>query len=143
MDEILVRYCHFIAIIVLAGTLVAQHMLLVGQVNPVQLKKIVRIDRVYGISAVVVLVAGLLLWFKVGKPAEFYSGNWLFHIKVSLFVIMGVLSIFPTIFIIKASRSKEASITVPKSIINLIRAELSCLVLIPLFAVIMAKGHGL
>ena len=143
MDEILVRYCHFIGIIVLAGTLVAEHMLLVGQVSAAQMKKIARIDMVYGISALTVLTAGLFLWFSVGKPATFYSENNLFHLKVGLFVVMGLLSIYPTMYINKANRSGDELITIPKKIVNIVRIELSCLVLIPLLAVFMARGYGL
>lgn len=142
MDEIFVRYLHFIGIIVLAGTLVAEHMLLTGQVSLTQMKKIARIDMAYGVSSLVVLGAGLSLWFLFGKPSEFYTANGVFHGKVTLFVLMGLLSIFPTLFINKASRSKEPLITVPKRVINIIRAELACLVLIPLLAVFMAKGFG-
>jgi putative membrane protein len=130
-------------IIVLAGTLVAEHMLLLGQVTNQQMQKLARIDRVYGISAVVVLLAGLSLWFWVGKPQEFYSKNGIFHAKITLFVIMGLLSIYPTLFINKASRSEENFITIPKRVINIVRAELACLVLIPLMAVFMARGYGL
>ncbi|MCF2946859.1 DUF2214 family protein [Paraglaciecola aquimarina] len=146
MEDILVRYLHFIGIIVLAGTLVAEHMLLVGQVSIEQMKKIARIDMVYGVSALVVLAAGLTLWFWVGKPTEFYTKNGVFHTKVTLFVVMGLLSIYPTVFINKsinkASRPEESLITIPKRVINIIRAELACLVLIPLLAVFMAKGYG-
>lgn len=143
MDEILIRYCHFIGIIVLAGTLVAEHMMLTGQVSQVQMKKIARIDMVYGASSLVVLAAGLSLWFGVGKPSEFYTANGVFHAKVTLFVVMGLLSIYPSKFINKASRYEEPLINVPKRVINIIRVELACLVLIPLLAVFMAKGYGL
>ncbi|MGJ8680818.1 DUF2214 family protein [Paraglaciecola sp.] len=142
MDDVFIRYLHFIGIIVLAGTLVAEHMLLIGQVSNAQMKKLARIDRVYGVSALVVLTAGLTLWFWVGKPAEFYTKNGVFHAKVTLFVIMGLLTIYPTIFINKASRSTEEFITIPKRVINMVRAQLACLVLIPLSAVFMAKGFG-
>lgn len=143
MSDILVRYAHFIGIIILAGTLVSEHMLLTGQVSIAQMKKIARIDMVYGVSALVVLLAGLTLWLGVGKPAEFYTPNPVIHTKITLFVIMALLSIGPSLFIFKASRSSEQYITIPKKVINAIRVELTCLVLMPLMAVFMAKGYGL
>ena len=143
MDDILIRYLHFIGIIILTGTLVSEHMMLTGQVTVTQMKKIARIDMVYGASSIVVLGAGLTLWLAVGKPAAFYTANSLFHGKISLFILMFLLSIYPSLFIFKASRSADSLITIPKKVINLIRAELSCLVLIPLLAVLMAKGYGL
>ncbi|WP_299076964.1 DUF2214 family protein [uncultured Paraglaciecola sp.] len=143
MAEILVRYIHFVGIIVLAGTLVAEHMLLTGQVSLAQMKKIARIDMVYGVSAFVVLIAGLTLWLAVGKPAEFYTSNPVFHTKLTLFVIMALLSIYPSLYIFKASRGKESLMTIPPKVINAIRVELTCLVLIPVLAVFMAKGYGL
>ncbi|MDU0355361.1 DUF2214 family protein [Paraglaciecola aquimarina] len=143
MIEAIVRYFHFLGIIILAGTLVSKHMLLVGQVNVQQMQKLAKIDRVYGTSALIVFLAGLTLWFMVGKPKAFYSANGLFHLKVTLFFVMSILSIYPTIFIVKANRAKQAVTNIPKRVVNTVRAELLCLILIPLTAVFMAKGYGL
>ncbi|WP_340676605.1 DUF2214 family protein [Paraglaciecola sp.] len=143
MLDILVRYTHFLGIIFLSSALFAEHLLLAREMSKQQLKKLVVIDAIFGASALVVLIAGILLWFYVGKPAEFYSKNGLFHLKVTLFVVMALLSIFPTVFILRQRKSQQDVILVPAYIINIVRTELLLLVLIPLLAVFMAQGYGL
>ena len=101
ITEILLRYIHFIALFFWIGALTSEHLLLKPQMSRAAIIRLSRIDAVYGISAVLVVAAGLTLWFGVGKPAEFYSGNWIFHVKVGLAVIVGLLSIYPTVFFTK------------------------------------------
>jgi putative membrane protein len=143
MEDIIVRYVHFVAIIVLSAALVAEHLLLKPVINGEELRKLAIIDLVYGIAALVVLAAGLALWLWVGKPAEFYTNNGIFHAKLTLFVVMGLISIRPTVFFIRNRRAKVQTLVVPRSIVMIIRAELLLLLVLPLLAVLMAQGHGL
>lgn len=141
--ELLCRYAHFLGIIVLASMLVAEHMLLKGQLNSKEIKRLAVIDASYGISALVVFLAGLSLWLWTGKPLDFYSSNIVFHSKLSAFLLMALLSIYPTLFLMKHRKNKTESVAVPKSIVMVLRAELMLLVIIPLLAVLMARGVGL
>lgn len=139
--DLLVRYFHFLAIFVLFSLLTVEHMLLKSRVEAATMKKLAVLDIAFGISALVVLVAGLGLWLWVGKPAGFYSHNWVFHTKVTLFVVVGILSFFPTRFIVK-NRRTTVDVDVPKWIVMLVRVELLLLCIIPLLAVLMANGVG-
>jgi putative membrane protein len=143
MHEVIVRYLHFLGIIVLSATLVSEHLLLSLDNSPYKFKRLAAIDGVFGLSALTVLVAGLLLWFVVGKPSEFYTHNWVFHLKLSLFAVIGCLSVFPTIFFIRNRNRTSEEVVVPKSIVTIIRAELVLLLFIPLCATFMARGYGL
>ncbi len=109
-----------------------------------EIGRLARIDAVYGIAALTLLGAGLTLWLSnIGKPAEFYSRNWIFHTKISLFLLVGILSIYPTVFFIKQRKgAPEESVNVPKSVFTLLRLELTLLVIIPLLAGLMARGVG-
>ena len=142
MTEVLVRYAHFIGIIVLSSMLVGEHMLLKTQITKQDAKRLAVIDAIYGISAIIVFLAGLTLWLWVGKPSTFYTSNPIFHAKLTLFVLMGLLSIYPTVFLLKLRKSTDGVIDVPKKVINVIRMELLILVIIPLLAVLMAHGYG-
>jgi len=139
--ELTARYFHLFGILVLGSLLTAEHLLAKGVLDQDQLKRIRIIDLAYGISGVTVMIAGILLWFRYGMPASFYTMNPLFHAKVTLFFIMAAFSIYPTIFFLKHRDVDQ--IEIPKSIVNCIRAELICLVVIPLLAVMMAAGIGL
>lgn len=142
MTDILIRYFHFLAIFVMFALLTCEHFLLKAQVHNAVFKRLAVIDMAFGISAVVALVCGLGLWFLVGKPAGFYSSNWVFHTKVTLFLLAAGVSVIPTLFILKNRKLDNDIIDVPKSIIMCVRVELLLLCIIPLLAVMMANGVG-
>lgn len=142
--EILVRYVHFIALFVWIGALTSEHLLLKPQMSRAEIARLARIDAVYGLSAVLVVAAGLTLWFGVGKPADFYSSNWIFHTKVGLAVIVGLLSIYPTVFFIKNRKGQQdETIDIPSNVKLLIRVQLAIMIIIPFLATLMAKGIGI
>lgn len=141
--EILVKYLHFLCIFGIVGALVSEHLLLKETMTRAQIKRLARIDGVYGLAALLLLAAGLTLWFGVGKPAEFYSKNYLFHTKVGLFVLIGLLSIVPTVFFLKNQKGDlTEEVKIPTHIKMLVRLELLILFIIPLLASLMAKGIG-
>lgn len=141
MEEALIRYLHFLGIIFLSCTLFAENLLLSKRLEKKLIKKLVIIDAFYGIAAVVTFFAGYMLWFSMGKPKEFYTSNILFQIKVMVFVVIGVLSIIPTIFFLK-NRKAEGDLDVPNYVLVTKRIEISLLPLLPLLAALMARGIG-
>lgn len=109
-----------------------------------ELTRVARVDAVYGIAAMTLLAAGLTLWLGgFGKPAVYYTKNWIFHTKILLFLVIGLLSIKPTIFFIKQRKGDQQElIDIPSSIIMMLRLELTMLVVIPLLAGLMSHGIG-
>ncbi len=142
--EIFLRYVHFISIFTIVGSLTSEHLLLKKELTRGEIRRLSRIDAVYGIAALTLLAAGLSLWLgEIGKPAVYYSKNWIFHTKITLFLTVGLLSIYPTIFFIKNRKGKnEEVVVIPKSIFWLLRMELLLLFIIPLLAGLMARGVG-
>lgn len=143
MEELYVRYFHFLSIIVLASALVGEHLLLSKKMPVNVFKKVIVLDAIYGVSAVTTLVSGLLLWLSFGKPAEFYSSNYIFHIKLTLYVAIALLSIFPTVYFLRNLKTKEHDIILPQYLISIIRLELLLFLPLPLLGVLIAKGIGL
>jgi putative membrane protein len=143
VQEILVRYLHFLGIIILSSSLVAEHLLLSVDTSLNKFRRLAIIDSIYGASALLIFFAGGLLAFVVGKPSAFYTHNWIFKLKVSLFLTIGLLSIYPTIFFIRNRRKLIHEVIVPRGVVMCIRLELVILVCIPLLAALMAKGIGL
>ena len=116
-------------------------------VSKPEINSLVIIDLIYGISAGLVLVTGLLRWFVVDvKGIEFFSKNPLFHIKLTLFVVIIILSIFPTMKFLKwkkQARHDDGYVPNKKEIkqqLIFIRIELLLMAIIPLLAVMIAKG---
>ncbi len=143
--ELILRYFHFISIFAIVGTLVAEHLLLKKEMTRLELGRVARIDGVYGIAALSLLGVGLTLWLgEYGKPAIFYTKNWIFHTKLALFILIGLLSIYPTVFFLKNRKGNpEELITIPNLIFWMVRMELLLLFIIPILAGLMAKGIGL
>ncbi len=141
--EILIKYLHFICIFAIVSSIVGEHLLLKPQMTRAEIKRLSVLDSVYGAAAIILLAAGFSLWFWVGKPAETYSKNWIFHVKIGLFIIVGLLSIYPTVFINRERKGAESDLVdIPPSIKYMIRLELLLLFIMPLTATLMARGIG-
>ncbi|MBL7856331.1 MAG: DUF2214 family protein [Cyclobacteriaceae bacterium] len=142
--EIILRYVHFISIFTIVGTLASEHILLKNKMTREEIGRLAKLDAVYGIAALLLLGAGLTLWLGgIGKPTDFYSKNWVFHLKLTIFIFIGLLSIYPTVFFIKNRKGKrDEIITMPNIIFWMLRMELLLLVIIPLLAGLMAKSVG-
>ena len=143
--EILLRYVHFISIFTIVGTIATEHLLLKKHMSRRELGRLARIDAAYGLAALILLGAGLTLWLTgAGKPAAFYSKNWIFHTKITMFLLVGILSIRPTLFFTRERKGDpEQIVPIPNSLFWMIRLELLLLFVIPFLAGLMAKGIGL
>jgi putative membrane protein len=142
--EIILRYFHFVSIFTIVGTLVSEHVLLKSEMKRSEIGRLSRIDAIYGIAALVLLCVGLTLWLSgAGKPSVYYTKNWIFHTKITLFLVVGLLSIYPTVFFIKNRKGNpEEVVAVPKVVVMMLRMELLLLAIIPLLAGLMARGIG-
>ena len=142
--ELFLRYIHFVSIFTIVGTLVSEHMLLKKELTRAEIGKLARIDAVYGIAAVVLVTAGLTLWLgSFGKPSIYYTKNWIFHTKLTCFILVGLLSIYPTVFFIKNRKGNQSeSVAIPNAVFWMLRLELTLLFIIPLLAGLMSRGVG-
>ena len=141
---IFLRYIHFISIFVIVSSLVAEHLLLKKDLNRAEIGRLANIDMVYGIAAVTLVAVGLTLWFGgYGKPSVYYTKNWVFHTKITCFIVVGLLSIYPTVFFIKNRKGDATqSVQIPNIIFWMLRIELLLLFIMPLLAGLMAHGVG-
>lgn len=142
MTELIVRYFHFMGIILLASMLVTQNVLIQKEIENKVLKRLLLVDGLYGLGAMITLVFGLLLWLAVGKPAGFYSGNPVFWCKLGIFIIVGLMSIYPTVFLMKNRNNQAAIIFLPPKVLMTKRLELVFLIVLPFLAVLMSRGIG-
>lgn len=142
--EIALRYIHFICIFVITGTLFTEYVLLKKTMTRSAIAGIARVDAIYGMAALTLIIAGLTLWLgSFGKPAIYYTKNWVFHTKLVLFLCVGLLSIRPTIFFIKQRKGDpEEIIIIPRYVSLMLGLELILLAIIPLLAGFMAHGVG-
>ncbi len=142
--ELFLRYLHFISIFAIVSSLVAEHLLLKKELTRAEINRLSRIDAVYGVAALVLLGVGLTLWLgSFGKPSVYYTKNWIFHTKLTLFVVIGLLSIYPTVFFLKQRKGDQQEVVkIPSAIHWMLRFEILLLFIIPLLAGLMSRGVG-
>lgn len=103
-------------------------------------------DRWYGAFAGGLLVVGAMrvIWFEKGW--EFYKAMPFFHLKLTLFIVIGLLSIYPTISFArwKTSLNEGQAPVIPEAqyqrISRLLNLQMLLLVALLLSASLMAKG---
>ena len=145
----LFAFLHHVAAFVLFAALVVEFVLIRDALTLGSARKIVMADLVFGISAGVLLIVGLGRVFHFEKGAAYYFHTWTFIAKLSLFVIIGLISIIPTREFLswrKAVREGQVPQVAPekmRSLRAIIHMELAGIVLIILMAALMAKGVGL
>ncbi|MET0680394.1 MAG: DUF2214 family protein [Burkholderiales bacterium] len=141
-------YMHFAAILALAGFLVAEAMLLRGDLGRRDIAALSRTDLAYFLAAMVTLATGAARVFFGAKGVGFYVGNPVFWTKVGLFIVVALVSIKPTIAFGRWRRAARdaAGYSVPPAALQsarrLVLVELHLLALLPLAAVLMARGIG-
>lgn len=143
--ELWLRYAHFVCVFLLFGCLLAEHLLYATQLNRQQLRKLMIVDAIYGVSATLAFAAGVALVFFGAKGTGFYMQNGLFHIKVGVFLLIALLSTYPTYVYISQffSKKERAHYTLPPLVKWMVRIELILVLLMPLLAVMMARGVSL
>jgi putative membrane protein len=146
LDAIL-AYLHFSAIFVLFAFLSVELVMLRAPLDARAIRLIGRVDLWYFGAAIAALVTGFLRLALGAKGAEFYMNAWPFYVKIGLFLAVGLISIQPTVAFIRwrralddaAWRMDEAE---QSRVRRLVMIEVHLAALIPLFAVIMARGLG-
>ena len=136
-------FLHLFGVVVLFGALVIENMAIAREISREDVRNLAKVDALYGAAAGVVLVCGLALLLAGAKPTEFFTANPVFHIKMTLFVLVGLLSIYPTVFFVRNRKTEAERLAVPVAVIRLVRLELVLLVFIPVLAFLMARGIGL
>jgi putative membrane protein len=144
--ESLFAYLHFLSMLTLAGLLAAEFFLCNEHLQPGHVRLLVRIDIGYLVAALAALATGVVRLAAFGKGAGFYLGNPLLYVKLALFIAIGLISVVPTLQFLRWNRALRAGETRVLSgqdierLRRLIALELLLLALMPLAAVLMARG---
>ena len=145
----LAAYIHYLGIILCFGSLLFERLTLKVDLNRNETISMIIADVVYGLAGVAILVTGILRVKYYGQGGDFYTGNPVFWIKVSLYILIGLLSLYPTatyiLWAIPLSKNKlpEISENLVKRFRLIITTELVGFATIPFFATLMARGIGL
>jgi len=147
-QEALLAYAHLLAILTLVVFITSEAALCRPEwINPTIVRRLLVVDRIYGVAAAAVLVTGLLRIYLGVKGSSWYLGNWLLHLKLGLFVLAALLSIAPTLRFSRWNKALAASGALPpedevRRTRKLVMAQAHIIPLIPLPAVFLARGFG-
>lgn len=140
---------HHLLIFALAAVLAFE----IGVIRPGMTGKdvgrVARVDLWYGILAGLIVAVGFARAVYAAKGWAYYSVNHFFWAKIATFALVGVLSLVPTIAIIRwrgALKQDAAFVPAASSIAHVRRflwAEALLFALIPAFAAAMARGYGM
>lgn len=149
MTQVLLAYLHYLSIFVLFALLSIEHVQFRLPLDVVRARRLIITDLAYGFTASLVLTTGAIRVFWGEKGWEYYLHNGFFHAKIGLFILVSLLSSVPTLVFLnwrntlKAGQIPQLSPARVRLVTSVIRLELFLLLLIPLMAIFMARGHGL
>lgn len=144
--ESVLAYAHFLAIFSVVVFLTSEAALCrVEWMNAAVVRRLARLDLIYLFAAIAVLLTGLARTYWGLKGMGWYWHQPLLHIKVTLFALIGLLSLKPTFSFLRWRRQLDADGTLPsaddiRSVRRLVMIEAHVLVLVPLAAALLARG---
>ena len=142
----LFAFFHHLCAFTLVAALAIEFTLIKQELTLASARRLQTTDLELGIAAGLLLVVGLSRVFFFEKGPAYYWHSHAFLTKFSLFVIVGLLSIIPTMeFLswrgaIKAGQVPVWKASRRKRVTMVIHAELAAVVIIVLCAAIMARG---
>src|SRR3546814_12077096 len=89
LSTVILPWVHYLAVFVMIGALMVQMVLLKLSNVADAVRSLVRIDRIYGLAALLVFVTGLARVWDGGKGADDYWHNGMFDGVIGLFVQIG------------------------------------------------------
>ena len=146
--SVALAFLHHAAAFLIVAAVMVELVLMRGELTLTSARSLLRMDRLYGIAASGLLVVGLLRVFYTEKGAAYYFHSGAFIAKITLFLIVGLLSIYPTLQFLSwrkaLARGQLPTLTaaVRRKLRMLVHIELTLLFLIMLCAALMARGVG-
>ena len=149
MTTSIMAFLHHLFAFTLVACLIYEFIAFHKGMSIEEARRIQRVDLVFGISAGLLLVAGLLRVFFFEKGVNFYINSPFFWVKMTAFVIVGLLSVDPTIRFLRwnkslsENRAPELSDREYKRTRLILWMEVIGIVVILLAAPMMARGVGM
>jgi putative membrane protein len=144
--EAVLASLHMVAILTLVVFMSSQAALCRTELmNAAVVERLVRLDVIYGVTALVLLLTGLARVVWGIKGMSWYVSQPLFHLKITLFVAMAVLSIWPSLSFRRWRRNLRATGALPEAgevsrVRRLVMVQSHVLPVVAVIAVFWARG---
>jgi putative membrane protein len=142
----LFAFLHHVCAFTLVSALAIEFALIRSELTLASARRLQITDMVLGIAAGLLLIVGLCRVFFFEKGSEYYFHSHAFLTKFSVFIVIGLLSIIPTVEFLswnkplRAGEVPNVSAKKLKLVTAVIHGELFSIVIIVLCAAIMARG---
>ena len=142
----LFAFLHHLAAFTLVSAIAVEFVLIRQELTVSTARRLLTTDAVYGVAAGALLVIGFLRVFYFEKGSAYYFSSHAFMAKLSVFLVIGLLSIIPTVEFmswrkaLKAGQAPAPSAQKIAMIRKLLHGELIGVVIILLCAAVMARG---
>lgn len=140
--SVALAFLHHLAAFALVAVLTAELVLLRDELTPQAARRLRRFDAIYGATAGILLVVGLLRVVYFEKGAAYYFHSAPFIAKLALFITVGLVSIYPTLAFRNWVRAGSVAAASQRTVRTLVHLQLAGIVLILLCAAMMARGVG-
>jgi putative membrane protein len=146
--DLVLAIAHHLLVFMLAGILAFEIGTVTLTMKRDEILRVGRVDNCYGILAGVIIVVGFIRASVAAKGWAYYEVNVFFWAKIATFLIVGLLSIVPTVAIIRWRNAlkSDAAFAPPSDAIRRVGgylwAEAALFLLLPVFAAAMARGYG-
>ena len=147
-NDFMLAIVHRLLVFTLAGILAFELGTVSLTMKRDEIFRVGRVDNWYGILAGVIIVVGFVRAAVAAKGWAYYEVNVFFWAKIATFVLVGLLSIPPSVAIIRwrTALKSDAAFAPPVDAIRRVRgylwAEAALFLLLPVFAAAMARGYG-
>jgi putative membrane protein len=141
-------FLHHLAAFTLVAALAVEVALFRPPLSVAQARRLLRTDAVFGAAATLVLIVGLLRVTYFEKGPAYYWHDSYFLLKLSAFVVAGLISIYPTVTFLSWKRELGSG-TAPqlspertRRVRLCLMLELAAILVILFGAALMARGFG-
>jgi putative membrane protein len=144
----LFAFLHHAAAFALVAVVMVELVLMRGELTVAAARTLLRMDSVYGLCGVVLLIVGFVRVFSTEKGSDYYFHSGPFLVKLGLFIVVALLSIMPTVAFLRwRTALREGRVPALDDVTRrrlrmIIHIELTLLFVIMLCAALMARGIG-
>ena len=138
---------HHLLVFMLFGILVSELVVVRQSMPGDDIKRLAAIDLWYGILALLIVIVGFSRAIFAAKGWAYYSVNGFFWAKIAVFVLIALLSIWPTVKYLNWRRDFRTAGSLPDAgsvsvVRRILWLEMVLFAFLPAFAAAMARGYG-
>lgn len=144
--SVLFAFLHHFAAFVLFAAIVVEFIAITDAFSAQTAARLLKTDAVVGMAAVLLLLVGILRVVLFEKGTDYYLHSVPFMLKMTLFVLIALLSLYPTIKFmswrgaLRQGRTPDVDAGTLRRVRTVLHVELAGVVLLMLLGAMMARG---